>query len=113
MPPFADQTINTRAVVVVQDGTLSGERYAKGFHADMPLPGWSMTKSVVHALVGIRVRQGRMRPQDPLALDAWHDPDDPRALITLDQMLRMTSGLEWNEESPVHVSDMTRMLFLE
>lgn len=110
---LANQKIKTRAVVVIQDGTLIGERYAEGFHADMPLPGWSMTKSIIHALVGIRVRQGRMRPDAPLPLAAWQDPANPRAVITLDQMLRMTSGLEWNEESPVHVSDMTRMLFME
>jgi len=110
---FENQTIKTRAVVVIQDGRLIGERYAEGFHAEMPLPGWSMTKSVTDALIGIRVRQGEMNPKAPLNLKAWQEADDPRAAITLNQMLRMTSGLKWNEESSDHVSDMTRMLFRE
>jgi CubicO group peptidase (beta-lactamase class C family) len=110
---FQNPIIKTRAVVVIQDGRLIGERYAAGFHAGMPLPGWSMTKSVTHALVGIRVRQGRMHPEAPLALQAWREADNPRAAITLDQMLRMSSGLKWKEESPDHTSDMTRMLFME
>jgi CubicO group peptidase (beta-lactamase class C family) len=110
---FQNPIIKTRAVVVIQDGRLIGERYAEGFHAGMPLPGWSVTKSVTHALVGIRVRQGRMRPEAPLALQAWREADNPRAAITLDQMLRMSSGLKWKEESPDHTSDMTRMLFME
>jgi CubicO group peptidase (beta-lactamase class C family) len=110
---FQDRKIKTRVVVVIRNGRLIGERYAAGFHAGMPLPGWSMTKSVTHALVGIRIRQGRMEPEAPLALKAWQGADDPRAAITLDQMLRMSSGLKWKESSPDHASDMTRMLFLE
>lgn len=110
---FENQTIKTRAVVVIRNGRLIGERYAAGFHAEMPLPGWSMTKSVTHALVGIRIRQGRMHPEGPLALKAWQEAADPRAAITMDQMLRMSSGLKWKEASPDHASDTTRMLFLE
>ena len=110
---FQNPIIKTRAVVVIQDGRLVGERYAAGFHAEMPLPGWSMTKSVTHALVGIRVRQGRMHPEAPLALKAWQQAHNPRAAITLDQMLGMNSGLMWKEESADHISDMTHMLFME
>jgi CubicO group peptidase (beta-lactamase class C family) len=110
---FENQKLKTRAVVVIQDCRLIAERYADGFHADMPLPGWSMTKSVTDALIGIRVRQGKMNPNAPLDLKAWQEPGDPRSAITLNQMLRMSSGLKWNEESPDYLNDMTRMLFRE
>jgi CubicO group peptidase (beta-lactamase class C family) len=110
---FEDHKIKTRVVVVIQDGRLIGERYAEGFHAEMPLPGWSMTKSVTEALVGIRIRQGRMNLEVPLDLKAWQEAGNPRAAITLEEMLRMTSGLKWTEESSDHVSDMTHMLFRE
>jgi len=43
----------TRAVVVVYRGKIVAERYAEGFSRAMPLLGWSMTKSVVNAMVGI------------------------------------------------------------
>lgn len=110
---FENEAIKTRAVVLVQGGRLVGERYAAGFYAEMPLPGWSMSKSVTHALIGIRVHQGRMRLEAPLDLKEWQTAGNPRTAITLDQMLRMTSGLKWKEESPDHVSDMTHMLFME
>jgi hypothetical protein len=57
---FANPKARTRAVVVVRDGRIVGERYADGFTADTPLAGWSMTKSITHALVGIRVGQGKL-----------------------------------------------------
>jgi CubicO group peptidase (beta-lactamase class C family) len=31
-----------------------------GFTADTPQLGWSMTKSVLNALVGIRIKQGKL-----------------------------------------------------
>ena len=51
----------TRAVVVVYDGRLVGERYAPGFDRNTSLLGWSMSKSVTNALVGILVRQEKLR----------------------------------------------------
>ena len=51
----------TRAVLVVYDGRLIAERYAPGFTPDMPLLGWSMSKSVTNALVGILVKRAGSR----------------------------------------------------
>ena len=47
-PPFR----RTKAVVVVHDGKVIAERYAAGIGVDTPLLGFSMTKSVVNALIG-------------------------------------------------------------
>ncbi|MCA8942448.1 MAG: serine hydrolase, partial [Planctomycetes bacterium] len=97
----------TRAVIVVHRGKIVAERYADGFDRDTPLHGWSMAKSVVDALVGIRVGQGKLAVDEPVALDLWNDDRK----ITLDQMLRMTSGLAWSERYDRIDSDVTRMLF--
>ena len=40
---------------MVQDGWVIAERYAPGITPVMPLIGWSMTKSLTHALIGIAV----------------------------------------------------------
>lgn len=104
--------IGTRAIVVVYDGVIVGEKYAPGVTPHTPLPGWSVTKSLTNALIGIRVGQGKLRLNDTRLLDEWTAADaDPRANITLDNLLRMTSGLDWHERYMGH-SDATEMLFL-
>jgi CubicO group peptidase (beta-lactamase class C family) len=99
---------NTRAVVVLQNGKLIGERYAAGFTAQTPLLGWSMTKSVTNAMIGMMVLDKKLEIQKPAPIDEWKN--DPRAKITIDQLLRMSSGLGFVEDyaSP---SDATNMLF--
>ncbi|MBL8232622.1 MAG: serine hydrolase [Bryobacterales bacterium] len=101
----------TRAVVVLRDGKLLAERYAEGFHAAMPLQGWSMAKSITNALIGILARMGKMDITKPAVVPEWQS--DERRHITIDQLMRMSSGLEFAEDYGGLMSDVTRMLFLE
>ena len=100
----------TRAVVVLLDGKIVAERYAAGFDQDMPLPGWSMAKSVVNALVGILVGQGKLNLDVPAPVPEWQGVGNLRREITLCQLMWMTSGLEFNEKSSNPVYDLTKML---
>jgi hypothetical protein len=84
----------TKAVVVVRDGRVIAERYASGYGPQTPIHGWSMTKSVTNALLGVLVRQGRLDMDAPAPVVAWADTANPRRAITPDNLLRMTSGLE-------------------
>lgn len=102
--------VGMRAVVVVKDGRIVGERYGEGFTPDTPLLGWSMTKTVNAALVATLIRDGRMSLGDVGLIPAWRQ--DERARITLGQMLSMESGLVFNEDYG-SVADVTRMLYLE
>ncbi|MBR1129436.1 serine hydrolase domain-containing protein [Bradyrhizobium iriomotense] len=83
----------TRAIVVMKAGRVIAERYADGIGPETPLLGFSMTKSVTSALTGILVRQGRLKLDGPAPVAAWNDSDDPRHVITVDQLLRHTAGL--------------------
>jgi CubicO group peptidase (beta-lactamase class C family) len=83
----------TRAIVVMKAGRIIAERYADGIGPETPLLGFSMTKSVISALIGVLVRQGKLRLDGPAPVVAWKDPDDPRHAITVDQLLRHTAGL--------------------
>ena len=58
--PPAPPHRNTKAVVVVHDGRVIAERYAAGYGIDTQVIGWSATKSVTNALIGILVRQGKL-----------------------------------------------------
>ncbi len=108
--PGPEKSRKTRVVIVVYDGRLIAERYAPGFNKDMPLLGWSMCKSVTNALVGILVRQKKLDIMLPAPVPEWQNEDDPRKKITLDQLLRMSSGLNFEERyGPLH--DVTHMLY--
>ena len=101
----------TRAIVVVQDGAVIGERYAPGISPDTPLNGWSMTKSVMGALIGVLIRDGKLRLDDRSLLSEWSGAGDPRAGISLEDLLRMRSGLRFSEVYADPCSDVNRMLF--
>lgn len=88
-PPYR----RTRAVVVMKSGRIVAERYADGIGPETPLLGFSMTKSVISALTGVLVRQGKLKLDGPAPVAAWKNPDDPRHAITVDQLLRHTAGL--------------------
>ena len=100
----------TQAVVVVHDGRIIAERYAPGITADMPLPGWSMAKSVLSALIGVLVDEGRLSLGQRELLPYWRAPD-PRAAITLEDLLRMRSGLRFSEAYANPWSDVLHMLY--
>jgi CubicO group peptidase (beta-lactamase class C family) len=104
---------NTKAVVVIHEGHLVAEKYAQGVDATTRLPGWSMTKSVTNLLIGLLVNDGRLSLSQTAPVPLWNkDISDPRNDITIDQLLRMSSGLEFNEEYSTY-SDVTRMLSVE
>ena len=112
--PDPERLRRTRAVVIVYDGHLVAERYSPGISKDTPLIGWSMTKSVINALVGILVGQGKLSIEEPAPVPEWKEPDDPRSAITLDHLLRMSSGLKFIEEYEDNpASDVNIMLFLK
>jgi CubicO group peptidase (beta-lactamase class C family) len=101
----------TRALVVVHKGRIVGERYAPGFDQDMPMIGWSMTKTATNALAGLRILDGVVATNSDKLLPEWRGEGDPRSKITLDQLLRMTSGLAFDEGYGSNISDVEQMLF--
>lgn len=100
------------AVVIVKDGRVIAERYAPGIGIDTPLFGYSMTKTVTSALVGVLVGEGRLKVEAPAPVAAWRGAGDPRGAITLDNLLRMDSGLA-AEETDSGFDPTSRMLYAE
>jgi CubicO group peptidase (beta-lactamase class C family) len=87
--------LNTRGVVVIHKGEIIGEAYAEGIDMDTPLLGWSMTKSVTGILAGILAKDGFWNLDDPMDIPEWKA--DERKDITLNNLMQMSSGLEWEE----------------
>ena len=111
--PDTQYARNTKAVVVIHKGQLVAEKYAPGVDAKTPLPGWSMTKSVTNLLIGLLMNDGKLRLTQTAPVPPWYeDVTDPRGDITIDQLLRMSSGLKFAEKYALN-SDVTRMLSVE
>lgn len=112
-PPFR----HTRAVVVVKDGRIVAERYADGVGVDTQILGFSMTKSVIAALTGILVRQGKLTLDQPAPVAAWRSEGDPRHAITVDHLLRHTAGLAMGSSLEASLGaalePVNRMKFME
>jgi CubicO group peptidase (beta-lactamase class C family) len=102
------KTRRTRAVLIVHDGKIIAERYADGFDQQSLLTGWSMTKSVTNALIGILVKGGELKLDQPAPVRGWEADDHKN--ITINDLMHASSGLEWVEDygSP---SGATNMLF--
>ncbi|MEQ8304801.1 MAG: serine hydrolase [Cyclobacteriaceae bacterium] len=98
----------TRAILVVHQGQIIAEKYAEGFDRNSRQMGWSMTKSLTNAIVGKFVDEGRFRMESPAAIFEWKAGE--RREITLDNLMRMSSGLGWNEKYS-GPSQATNMLF--
>ncbi len=105
----ARDALGTRAVVVVHRGEVVAERYADGFTETTPQLGWSMSKSVANLLTGTLVLEGLVEPDDAALRPEW---TDERGDITVDDLMRGTSGLKWDETYDLG-TPITRMLYLE
>ena len=53
--------------------------------------------SLTNAILGVLVRQGRLAVDQPINPPEWQTPGDPRGAITVEQTLRMESGLDADE----------------
>jgi CubicO group peptidase (beta-lactamase class C family) len=103
---------NTLAVVVLHRGRIARERYAPDIDASTVRPGWSMAKSITATLVGVLVKQGRLDINKIGAVQEWRHGVDSGQLVTLDHLLRMTSGLDLLEDQS-GADPNSRMLFVE
>jgi CubicO group peptidase (beta-lactamase class C family) len=100
----------SRAVVVIYKDQIIAEKYGDGFSKDSRILGWSMTKSVMSTVFGVLQHQNKINIQDKAPIKSWQK--DARKKITINNLLQMNSGLEWDENYD-EISDATKMLFLE
>jgi len=107
-PPDTEPLKKTLSVAVVYDGALIAEKYLDGYDEFTEFQGWSITKSLTSAMVGILVGEGRMDIKTPVNIPEWKN--DIRAETTIENLLHMNSGLKW-VENYFTVSDATVMFF--
>jgi CubicO group peptidase (beta-lactamase class C family) len=105
--PGEEPLKKTLGVAVVYQNELIGENYLDGYDAWTKFHGWSMTKTVTGAMAGSLVEEGRLDMNAPVNITEW--ANDDRRNITLDNIIHMSSGLEW-VENYFTISEATVML---
>jgi CubicO group peptidase (beta-lactamase class C family) len=112
---FTDPLLGeTRALVVLSNGQRVYERYAPGYGPGVRLISWSMAKSLTSTLIGALVADRKLDLDAPAPVPAWRTtPGDPRAAITLRQLLHMESGIKHIESDPPELADTNRGLFAD
>jgi len=86
----------TTAILVIQDGKIIAERYRPDYTMHTPQRTWSVAKSMTATVVGRAVQLGLMKLDAPVNVPEWQKPGDPRAAITMRQLMQMNSGL-WTD----------------
>ena len=107
-----DRTYNGHpfAFMALHKGKVVAERYDKGIGPDTKLLSWSMAKSFTSALTGVMAGDGLVDINAPVDIAEWQN--DGRKDITLNNLLQMQSGLEWDEDYGAR-SDVNLMLHRE
>lgn len=102
---------NPLGIAVIYKDKLIAERYGDSATADSPLQGWSMTKSMTGTLVGILSDRGMLSVKDPAPVPEWEGTE--KESITIENLLHMAAGLQWNEFPVGPNHEQGEMLFLE
>lgn len=112
-PLFAADQGDTRGAILIEDGKVIAKRYASGYSDANRFISWSTAKTMTAMLVGELVSDGKLQLDAPAPIAEWQKPGDPRAAITLRQLLQMASGLKHTEVGkPVEASDTNQVLFV-
>ncbi|MGV1037041.1 MAG: serine hydrolase domain-containing protein [Candidatus Nanopelagicales bacterium] len=99
---------NARGLAVVQDGKLLIQKQADGFPKDMPLLGWSMTKTVNAMVFYKRANEQGFDPntlvvnafpkdREPAWVADWRN-DSQKSKMTVNDLLGMKSGLDFEDD---------------
>jgi CubicO group peptidase (beta-lactamase class C family) len=84
----------TTAVLVVKNGRIVAERYRQDYDLHRPQRTWSVAKSITASVLGRAVALHILRVEAPADVPEWRKPGDPRAAITMAQLMHMNSGLD-------------------
>lgn len=95
------------SVIIVRNGYIVEEKYYPPYTKNTRHELYSCTKSFISALVGIAIDEGYIDSVNQRVLDffpgyIFGQIDSQKESMTLEDLLLMRSGLEWDEGTPVY-----------
>jgi len=107
--PYLDYTL-TDALLVIRHDTLLYEYYANGFGPEDHHISWSMSKSVISALIGIAISEGKIKSIEEKVTDYLPDfAGTGYDQVRIKDVLQMSSGVGFNEDYGDFNSDINVM----
>lgn len=88
----------TSSLIIVRDGQIVAERYARGVDHETPQRTWSVGKAITATIIGAARRNGLIDLDLAPVLSSWNNGADPRRAISLRHLLQMASGLDSGED---------------
>jgi CubicO group peptidase (beta-lactamase class C family) len=102
LPDFinkVNEELETVAFMVIQHDSIRYEEYWSGYSADSMSNSFSMAKSWVSTLIGVAIKDGKIKSVDQKVCDFLPEfcvADNSK--ITIQHLLTMSSGLNWEED---------------
>lgn len=102
----------TVAFLIIKDDSICYEKYWNGYSDSSLSSSFSMAKSIVGALVGIALKEGKIKSLDePVANYIPEFNEEKKSKITIRHLLMMSSGLDWNEGYASLFSPVTKSYY--
>lgn len=101
------QHLNLHSLLIIRNGYLVSETYFGVYQQDTRHELYSCTKSFVSTLIGIAIDKGYIDRTDHRIVDFFPEYtvanlDEQKETMTLEDLLTMRSGLDWQEGDPVY-----------
>ncbi|MFM9837477.1 MAG: serine hydrolase domain-containing protein [Cyclobacteriaceae bacterium] len=116
---LGDSTINTKsfldftltdALLIIQHNTMRYEYYGNDFTVDSHHIAWSMSKSVISALFGIAISEGKIKSIEQTVTDYLPEfAGTGYDKVRIKDVLQMSSGVGFNEDYGDFNSDINIM----
>jgi CubicO group peptidase (beta-lactamase class C family) len=92
------EKINTVGLVAVKDDSILYERYWNGYSDSSWSNSFSMAKSITSLLIGVAIREGKIKSVDQLVSDFVPEMNQGLAArMRIRDLLTMSSGSNWDE----------------
>ncbi len=104
----------TEGLVIIKNGAIMYERYARGFDETKRHLSWSVAKSFSSALIGVGVYEHALELDDSICQHLPEFQGTPQCAITVKNAITFGTALGWQEEyenQSYQVSSVISMLF--
>lgn len=114
MDKVLDVHSETTAFLVIKNDAIVFEKYYEGYKRDSISNIFSVSKSVTSLLVGIALEEGKIESvHDPITkyIPELNEADPKFKRLTLDHLLDMRSGLEFDESYSSPFDEVSRLYY--